>query len=295
MSNELSKPEDSPDMGYEAVPDFLSLPPGANFGEATGVALNSKGHIFVFNRGPQPLMEFGRDGKFVRTLGDGLFTSAHGLRIDGDDNIWTTDIGSHTVLQFNREGRVLMVLGKTGVAGEWSEAFDMPLFNQPTDVAFGPSGAIFVSDGYGNSRIMKFDKNGRFIKSWGRKGASPGDFNLPHAVAVDAKGLIYVGDRENKRVQIFDAEGGFVKEWPHVGCPYGLCITPDQLLYMADGRAERVLKMNLEGEILGSFGEAGKAVGQFGWAHDIAVGPQSEIYVAEILNWRVQKFVKSRQ
>ena len=239
------------------------------------------------------MMEFDREGRFVRTLGDGLFTSAHGLRIDGDDNIWTTDIGSHVVLRFNPEGRVTMVLGKTGLAGEWSEQFKMPLFNEPTDVAFGPSGDIFVSDGYGNSRIMKFDAGGSFIRSWGRSGTAPGEFDLPHAVVTDAKGLVYVADRENKRIQVFNADGEFVKEWSHVGCPYGLCLTPEQSLYVADGRAERVLKMNLEGEILGSFGEPGKALGQFGWAHGIALGPESEIYVAEILNWRVQKFVRS--
>lgn len=282
-----------PDLGYKPAPESLSLPAGMNFGEVAGVALNSKGHILVFHRGSRPLAEFDSSGKFVRTLGDGLFKSAHGLRIDADDNIWITDIGSHLVLKLNPEGRVLMVLGKVNWAGDFSDPrYGLPLFNEPTDVAFGPGGDIFVSDGYGNSRVMKFDKGGRFIKTWGKKGKAPGEFDLPHTIAVDNKGLVYVGDRENQRIQIFDSDGKFIKEWANVGYPYGITITPDQSLYMADGKNERILKMNLNGEVLGALGEPGKGVGQFGWAHSVAVSPTGEIYVAEILNWRVQKFVK---
>lgn len=282
-----------PELGYKPAPNSLFLPAGMNFGEVAGVALNSKGHILVFHRGSRPLVEFDSSGKFVRTLGDGLFKSAHGLRIDPNDNIWITDIGSHLVLKLNSEGRVLMVLGKVDWAGDFSEPrYGLPLFNMPTDVAFGPAGDIFVSDGYGNSRVMKFDKDGRFIKIWGKKGKAPGEFDLPHAIAVDNKGLVYVGDRENQRIQIFDSDGKFIKEWANVGYPYGITITPDQSLYVADGKNERLLKMNLNGEILGALGEPGKGIGQFGWAHSIAVSPAGEIYVAEILNWRVQKFVK---
>lgn len=281
------------DLGYKPAPDPLILPAGMNFGEVAGIALNSKGHILVFHRGSRPLVEFDSSGRFVRTIGDGLFKSAHGLRIDANDNIWITDIGSHLVLKLNSGGRVLMVLGKVDWAGDFSDPrYGLPLFNQPTDVAFGPAGDIFVSDGYGNSRVMKFDKGGRFIKTWGKKGKAPGEFDLPHAIAVDSKGLVYVGDRENQRIQIFDSDGKFIKEWTHVGYPYGITITPDQSLYMADGKNERLLMMNLSGQILGALGEPGKGVGQFGWAHNIAVSPTGEIYVAEILNWRVQKFVK---
>ncbi len=282
-----------PDLGYKPSPNSLNLPAGMNFGEVAGVALNSKGHILVFNRGSKPLIEFDGNGRFVRTLGDGLFKSAHGLRIDANDNIWTTDISSHLVLKLNPEGRVLMVLGKADWAGDFSEPrYGLPLFNMPTDVAFGPAGDIFVSDGYGNSRVMKFDQSGRFIKTWGKKGKAPGEFDLPHTIAVDNKGLVYVGDRENQRIQIFDSDGKFIKEWTNVGYPYGITITPDQSLYVADGKNERLLKMNLNGEILGALGEPGKGIGQFGWAHSIAVSPTGDIYVAEILNWRVQKFVK---
>jgi DNA-binding beta-propeller fold protein YncE len=274
-------------LHYKLVPDFLKLPPGLNLGEVPGVALDSKGHIFVFNRGRQPLIEFDGSGKFVRTLGDGLFTRPHGVRVDSHDNIWTIDVGSHLILKLNPEGRVLLVLGRRDYAGneEWA-------FNKPTDVAIGPSEDIFVTDGYGNSRVMKFDKNGRFIKAWGTKGSAQGEFNLPHAIAIDSKGLVYVGDRENKRIQVFDAGGKFVKEWTHVGSPWGLCITPDQYIYMTDGDANRVLKLDLNGNVLGELGGPGKAPGEFAWAHGIAVGPSDEIYISEILSWRVQKFVK---
>jgi len=274
-----------PDLGYQPVPDFFILPSGANFGEVSGIALNSKGHIFVFNRGSKPLMEFDGDGKFIRTLGDGLFKSSHGLRIDSKDNIWITDIGLNIVLKLSPEGRVLMVLGRNDKAGEFLAQsysstllnYNAPLFNQPTDVAFDSAGDIFVADGYGNSRIVKFDKNGVFIKAWGRKGNAPGEFNLPHSIAFDAKDFMYVADRENDRIQIFDAEGKFIKAWTHVGDPWAIVITPDQFLYLADGKNERVIKMTLNGEILGALGEPGKGVGQFDFAHSIAVGSKGEL------------------
>lgn len=289
-----------PDLGYKLAPDFFILPAGANFGEVSGIALNSKGHIFVFNRGSKPLMEFDGDGKFVRTLGDGIFKSTHGLRIDSADNIWITDIGLNVVLKLNSEGRVLMVLGRSNKEGEFLTQsysskllnYDAPLFNQPTDVAFDSAGNIFVTDGYGNSRVVKFDKNGKFIKTWGKKGNAPGEFNLPHSIAFDSKDLMYVADRENNRIQIFDADGKFIKEWTQAGDPWAIVITPDQFLYMADGKNERVIKMNLNGEILGALGEPGKGEGQFDFAHSLAVSPKGEIYVGEVLNWRAQKFVK---
>lgn len=289
----FAQSEKWPDLGYQVVPYALSLPPGANFVETTEVALNSKGHILVFHRGPQPLMEFDSNGGFIRTLGDGLFTMAHGLKIDADDNIWTTDVGSHLVLKFSPEGRVLLVLGRKGIAGVMDKPSGLPLFDKPADVAFDAAGNIYVADGYGNSRVVKFDKDGNFIKAWGKKGSAEGEFDLPHAVAIDSQGLVYVGDRENRRVQIFDADGNFIKQWTHAGSPWHLYITPDQLIYLVDGYASRILKMDREGNILGAMGGvSGKAPGQFALVHGLAIGPQGEIYTTEILNWRIQKFIK---
>jgi DNA-binding beta-propeller fold protein YncE len=292
LAQDARQPQPWARLTYGVVPDFFRLPPGGNFGEASGVAVDGKGHILVFNRGPQPLMEFDKNGKFLRTIGAGLFDSSHGLRIDAGGNLWTTDVGSHVVLKLSPAGRVLMVLGRKGYAGDTPE-----LFNKPTDVAFSAAGDIFVSDGYGNNRVVKFDRNGKFVKAWGKKGAGPGDFDLPHAIVVDAKDRVYVADRTNKRIQIFDFEGRVIGQWSHVGTPWGLYITGDketnQKLFMSDGNANRVLQLDLDGKVIGSFGGPGRMPGELSFAHALAVTPTGDIYVSEILNWRVQKFART--
>ncbi len=275
------------ELPYKVVPNWPELPTGWNLGETSGVAKDSRGHIYVFNRGPHALLEFEPTGKFVREIGQGLFVASHGVRVDPQDNIWTVDVDGHAVVKFSPAGRVLMVLGRKNRPGTTNEAF-----NRPTDVAFAANGDIYVTDGYGNSRVMKFSKDGRFLKTWGKKGKAAGEFDLPHTVVVDAKGRVYVGDRENKRVQIFDSEGTFIREWTHLGSPWGLEITPEQQIYMADGYANRVTKLDIEGQLIGTLGSPGKNPGQFAFAHHLTVGRNDDIYVAEILNWRVQKFVK---
>jgi DNA-binding beta-propeller fold protein YncE len=274
-----------PELGYRVVPNFFELPPGAGSGEASGVALNSQGHIFLFQRAKPMLAEYNEQGKFIRSIGDGLWDHPHGLRIDADDNIWTTDDGSHLVLKLNPAGRVLLVLGRKDWSGEatW-------LFNRPTDVGFAKKGDVYVSDGYGNSRVMKFDRDGNLIKAWGKYGTGPGEFNLPHSVVVDKEGRVYVGDRENARIEIFDADGNFLKEWKGIGYPYGLFITPDQHIWMVDGGYDRIVELDQNGKILGAIGEPGRGSGQMAWAHFMAVGPDRKIYVAEVLNWRFQVF-----
>ena len=297
--------QSQPLLDYEPVSDPLELPAGMNFGEVAGIAIAGDDHIFVAHRGPRALLEFDHQGRFVRAIGEGLFRLIHSVRIDAEGNIWVADLGAHLVLKFDRDGRVRMVLGKLGVAGEWAveklerdgmtgwaDPATMAIFNQPTDIGFSPHGEIYVTDGYSsNARIIRFDRNGRFVAAWGNKGTASGEFNLPHAVVVDNGGLVYVADRENRRIQIFDDENRFIREWTHVGYPYGLFLTADQVLYMTDARAERVVKLNLEGDILGVLGEPGKASGQFGWAHGIIVDSRGAFYVTELLNWRVQKFV----
>jgi DNA-binding beta-propeller fold protein YncE len=279
-----------PELPYQVVPGFFKMPEGAVAGEASGVAVNSKGHIFLFQRTEPMLSEFDSKGVFVRSLGTGLFTHPHGLRIDVEDNIWTTDDGSHVVLKLDPAGKVLLVLGKIHTAGEadW-------LFNLPTDVTFGKGGEIYVADGYGNSRIVKFDRDGKYIKEWGKYGSGPGEFSLPHSVAVDSQGRVYVGDRENKRIQIFDSEGTFLKEWTGIGYPYGLLITPDQHVWMADGGFDRIVELDENGKILGAFGGPGRKPGEMAWAHFLAMGPDKTIYVADVLNWRFQAFARTGQ
>ncbi len=279
-----------PHLGYEVVPDWPQLPAGMNFGETASVATDARGHIFVSHRGPKPIMEFDRNGAFIRGWGDGSFVNPHGLRFDPEGNLWAVDNGGHFVVKMDPAGRIRMVLGRRGIAGTTDS-----LFNGPTDVAFAPDGDVYVTDGYGNSRVMKFTKAGTFLRTWGRKGIGPGEFNTPHSVVVDKRGRVYVGDRENNRIQIFDSDGKPITQWTHLGSPWGLYLTPDETLYMADGRTNnRVLKINLEGQVLGAFGKPGKLPGEFQFAHHLTVSPAGEIYVAEILNWRVQKFVPTK-
>ena len=269
---------------YQLVPDFPRLPAGWSLGAVSGVATDSKRDVLVFHRGEHPILVFDRDGKFLRSFGDGMFASAHGLRVDPKDNIWVTDNAAHTAIKFNHDGKVLMTLGEKNVAGE-----DATHFNKPTDIAFAPNGDFYVSDGYGNSRVVKFNKDGKFLMTWGKKGSGPGEFNLPHAIRLDA-GRVYVGDRENDRVQVFDTDGKFLRQFGGFA-PFGLFITPDQTVFVADGRANKILKMTLDGKILASWGATGVEPGNFQMPHGLTVAADGSVYVSEINGKRVQKFV----
>jgi hypothetical protein len=328
-----------PEIRYHADPNFLKLPPDIHLGEAVGVAVNSKGHIFVFSRGNSTgpaygasaaqLLQFLPDGRFVREIGHDLYawSFAHSVRIDKDDNIWVADKGSDMVIKFNPEGRVIMVFGrKQEASDEGTEPLKHPkpplppvdgMFRQVTDMAWDAAGNTYISDGYVNSRIAKADKDGNWLKSWGEPGNQPGQLNTPHSIAVDAQNNVYVADRGNRRIQVFDADGKFLRQItidvpapadarPAIGnkptqttgtmapgAPWTLCITPgpNQVLYTSDAFPGRIYKLSLDGKLLGMFGKAGKQPGQFGWIHAIACPSENELYVAEILNWRVQKLV----
>ncbi len=290
-----------PLIDFKSDPHPVKLPRDTYLGEVAGVAVDSKGHIFVFNRGAKTqLMEFNRDGSFLRYVGNDLygFSFAHVVRIDKQDNIWCVDEGANMVIKFSPGGEVLLVLGRKPESVEAGAAGDPPRpphpewFNRPTDVAWDAEGNIFVSDGYGNSRVAKFDKDGNFIKAWGQRGSAPGEFHLPHSLAIDNAGRVYVGDRENKRIQIFDGDGKFLTQWTNVGAPWAICITPGphQYLYSSDSDATgRIYKLDLEGNVLGYFGSKGKRADQFGWVHEISCPSENELYAGEILNWRVDK------
>jgi DNA-binding beta-propeller fold protein YncE len=219
-----------PEIPFDSAPNFFKLPADVYFGECAGVAVNSKGHVFVFTRGnttgpaygatAAQLLEFGPDGRYIREIGKNLYawSYAHAVRVDKDDNIWAIDKGSDMIVRFNPEGRVTMVFGRkkeaSDEAGPWTRV-DPPRpavngqFRQPTDVAWDTEGNIFFSDGYINSRVAKYDKHGRWVKQWGSRGNKPGEFNTPHSIAADAKGNIYVADRGNRRIQVFDPDGNF--------------------------------------------------------------------------------------
>jgi DNA-binding beta-propeller fold protein YncE len=219
-----------PEIPFESVANLLKLPPDLYIGEASGVAINSKKHIFVFSRGNSTgpaygataaqILEFGQDGKYIREIGHNLYawSYAHAIRFDKDDNLWAVDKGSDMIIKFNPEGRVEMVFGRkkeaSDEAGPWTRVTPPrpPVdgqFRQPTDVTWDTEGSIFISDGYINSRVAKFDKNGDWVKSFGTPGNGPGQLNTPHSIAADAKGNIYVADRGNRRIQVFDHDGNY--------------------------------------------------------------------------------------
>ena len=328
-----------PEIPFDSVPNFIKLPPNMYLGEAAGVAVNSKGHVFVFTRAnttgaayqaaAAQLLEFGPDGNFIREIGHNLYawSFAHAVRVDKDDNIWVADKGSDMVIKFNPQGRVVMVFGRKQEAADEETGpvkhVRPPLppidgqFRQVTDMTWDLEGNTFISDGYINSRVAKVDKNGKWLMSFGTPGSGPGQFNTPHSIAADAKGNIYVADRGNGRIQVFDGNGTFEREikikvpfdydkaTPAIGnkpgpdakgtqapgSPWAICITPGphQVLYAADSFPGRVYKLSLDGQVLGVLGEAGKQLKQFGWIHEIACPTENEIYVAELLTWRVQK------
>jgi hypothetical protein len=317
---------------------FHGLPNDIHLGEASGIAVSPKGRIVIYSRGnstgpayaatASQLLEFDSTGKFVREIGHNLYawSFAHAVRFDKDDNLYAIDKGSDMIIKFNPEGRVVMVFGrKKEASDEGAEAWKHPnpplpalpgQFRQPTDVAFDTMGNIFISDGYINSRVAKFDKDGHWVKQWGDRGNKEGEFNTPHSIANDNKGNIYVADRGNRRIQVFDPDGKQLRTihidvpvpadaqpWmgrtpsaeqatAQSGAPWAICITPGsgtQYLYSADAFPGRIYKLSLEGKVLGYLGKSGRAAKEFGWIHEMACPSENTVYAAEILNWRVQK------
>jgi sugar lactone lactonase YvrE len=288
-------PETAPELDYVAVPSAVTLPAGTTMGATASVAFDARGHLYVLTRGAQAFFEFDPNGAFVRAFGD-RFTRSHGLRIDADGNLWATDVGAHIVVKLNPAGETLLTLGTKGEAGEWNEAAGSRKLNQPNDVAIARNGDVFVVQGHtpgpgGDARVLKFDRTGRFIKSWGGKGKGPGQFEVAHGIAIDAKGLLWVTDRENQRIQVFDADGTFVREMKYAGLPCSVDIGR-QYVYMVNGFAGQLVRMDLNGKVLAALGKPGKGPGEFGEAHFIAVSPKDEVFVADSVNGALVKFVK---
>jgi DNA-binding beta-propeller fold protein YncE len=256
------------------------------------VAVDRQDNVWVFNRGKHPVMQFDKNGNMLQSWGEGTVVSSHGMRVDRDGNVWGIDVKGHVVMKYSPGGRVLMILGsRQGTAGN-NDSKDA--FNEPTNIAFAPSGDFFVSDGYQNSRVIKFNRDGEYLTHWGKKGTGDGEFNLVHDVVLDSRGRVYVADRTNQRVQIFDSAGKYLGKWTDIGAPWGLdYVARENAIYMCDGLNNRIVKLNLDGEILGVLGSYGKTPGKLDFAHSIAVDSTGAIYVAEIKNWRVQKFVKT--
>jgi NHL repeat len=331
-----------PTIPYDSVQEPLHLPRNLYFGEVSGVAVNSKGHVFALSRGNSTgpaygaaatqLLEFGPDGKFIGEIGHNLYawSFAHTVKVDRHDNVWVTDKGSDMVIKFTPEGRVAMVFGRKQEASDEETGPlkhpNPPLpaedgrFRQVTDVAFDAADNTYISDGYINSRVAKVDENGNWLKSWGDRGTGPGQFRTPHSITTDAQGNVYVADRGNRRIQVFDGDGNFQRQFtidlpvpadarPAIGSipneaaiaagtfapgsPWAICISPgpNPVLYSSDAFPGRIYRLSLDGKVLGVLGQSGKQLKQFGWIHEMACPAPNVLYVAELLNWRVQKLV----
>lgn len=325
-------PPGAPKPAYCLAADWPQLPEDLELGQAAGLGIDSRDVVYVFHRGERswgtaPALVararalwaglwaglFGADpgretiaqdtilaldpatGELLASFGAGRFRIPHGLTLDGDDNIWVTDVGLHQVFKFSRDGALLLTLGEAGRAGD-----DHSHFDGPTDVAVAADGAIYVADGYGNARVVKFSPEGAYLMAWGGRGAAPGQFNVPHGIAIDARGQLYVADRGNARIQVFDGAGAFLRQiaGPEIGRPWAVDLGPDGTLYALDGGDQDparprsgLLALTPEGAVLARWSGYGTEPGSLVWPHDLAVSSGSEVFVGEVLDAnRVQKF-----
>jgi len=301
---------------YRTIENWAKLPEGRPWGSTAGVDVDRHGNIWVAERcgantcagsNLPPILEFDSSGKLLKNFGEGMFLFPHGLTVDKDGNIWVTDgQGANgkgqQVFKFSPDGKVLMTLGKAGVAGDGPDTFNMP-----SAVAIGSNGDIFVADGHGgnsNNRIVKFTKDGKFIKMWGKKGTGPGEFDIPHCLAFDSKGRLFVGDRNNNRIQIFDQEGNYIAEWKQFSRPSGISIDKHDIIYVADSESESVSKNHYgwkrgirvgnvkDGSVTAFIPDPVEVATGTSAAEGIAVDSKGTIYGAEVGPKDLKKYMK---
>jgi hypothetical protein len=321
LAQTQAKAQNVPVIPHSSVPNFFKLPPDLYFGEGIGIATNSKGHVFVYHRsGDTRLFEFDPNGNYVKEWGVGLYglEFAHAVRVDREDNVWVVDEGTNMVIKFNPAGRVAMVLGRRPepVAGAVpTNTPGGPVLNQkyqfgrPTDVTWDPQGNIFVSDGYVNSRVVKYDKYGKFLGQFaGERGSAANQLSTPHGITSDAQGNIYVADRGNARVVVLNNDLSLKTTYTNVGNPWAVCVSPGPRQYLFSSNSNpdsnpaaswaitgEIYKMELDGTIIGKFGQAGKRLGQFSTVHAIDCRNPDQLFVSEISAWRAQKILLSPQ
>jgi sugar lactone lactonase YvrE len=314
---EKAKAQNVPEIPMTVAPDFLKLPPDLYLGEAMGVATNSKGHVFVYTRSANTrLFEFDAAGNYLREIGAGSygFEFAHSVRVDPQDNIWVVDEGTNLVIKFNPAGRIVMVLGHRPeeIAGAvaTTNAPAPPAqkytFCRPTDVAWDPQGNIFISDGYCNNRVVKYDKDGRFLAQVGteKAGNARNQMSLPHGIAVDAKGVVYVADRSNHRLLVFNNDLTPKTAYENIGDSWTVCVSPGAHQYLFTSNSNpngnqpgtwetsgEIYKMELDGTIVGRFGHASKEHDGFQVTHTLDCRNPDVILAAQIESWRVMKLV----
>lgn len=292
---------------YVVDPHWPQKPAEVRWGNVPGVAVDAQDHVWVYTRAEPPVQIYDAGGKYLRGWGQGVVKSAHHIKIDLKGNIWLADIGNHTVRKFAPDGKLLLTLGTPDQAGR-----DQTHFNKPTDMAITPAGDIFVSDGYGNSRVVHFSKEGKFINEWGELGSKPGQFSTVHAIAIDSRGRLYVADRNNARVQVFDQSGKLLDQWLNLVVPWGLWVTKADEIWVCGSSAMQwrptdtslgcppkdqvFMKFNPEGKLLQLWtvpkGADGlERPGECNWVHAIAADSKGNLYVGDIIGKRAQKFV----
>jgi len=299
---------------YEVDPNWPQRPDDMPWGQTPGIAVDSKDQVWVFTRAEPPIQIYSADGAFIRAWGKGMIgctpngPGSHHMKIDSQGMIWLADVADHVVSQFMPDGKLLKTLGTPGEPG-----CDEKHLNKPTDMAITPDGQVFVSDGYGNARIVHFDADGKFVKAWGKLGSGPGEFSLPHAIVVDSKGKLYVADRNNARVQVFDQDGRFLDQWQNLIVPWGLWVTPKDEIWVCGcspmqwRETDTTLSCPPKDQVFMKFDTSGKALqlwtvpkgeddeqqpGELNWVHGIAVDSKGNIYATDIMGERAQKFVR---
>lgn len=277
---------------YTVQENWWTLPDGWEFGWIPAVAVDSQDRVYVYSRSEHPMIVFDRDGNFLTSWGDDILKDAHGIFIDAEDNIYCVERETHVMHKFTTDGELLMTLGTMDKPGAEGEPF-----NLPTDFALGPDGEMYISDGYGNARIHKYSPDGELIKSWGKPGTGPGEFDLPHCVRVDPRNRVMVADRSNNRIQFFTLDGEYIEEWGDLLQPDTIFIDEDELVYVAE-LEQRVSIMTLDGEVVSQWGsERGSTVpGEFlACPHGIWVDSHGDIYVGEVqADARLQKYIRQR-
>lgn len=304
-----------PTIKYGLIKNWLQLPPNLTLGNPTGIGIDTGQNIIVFCRagrqwpvfGPMPNKPIQRKtvliidkdhGKLLSSWGDNLFVMPHGLTVDDENNVWVTDVGLHQVFKFSHEGKLLLKLGEANVAGS-----DRAHFNKPTDIAVAKDGSFYVSDGYGNNRIIKFSAGGNYLFEWGKKGNKESEFDIPHGICLDDSGNVYVADRENNRVQVFDSSGKFKKQLSDKSfgaiCSVAFDKAEARLLAVDDftflkvkHRGSDVFTFDMEGKVQTRFGRSGFYEGAPSWYHDLVTDRDGNIYVGDILGNTIQKFKK---
>lgn len=300
---------------YELVKDWPKLPTGYVLGNPTGIGIDSNQNIIVFHRAGRewPLMGAlpvnsirsntiliieNKSGGILNSWGDSLFIMPHGLTVDRDNNVWVTDVGLHQIFKFTHDGQLIKTLGEKGIPGK-----DAAHFDGPTDVAVANNGSFYVSDGYGNSRIIKFSASGEYLFELGKEGNKKGEFNIPHGIDVDADGNVYVADRENSRIQVFDSSGRYVKKFTGKNfgnmCSVALDKTHKKLIAVDDvsffkikHKGSDIFIFDAKGTVQTRFGRSGSYDGPVSWYHDVAIDRDENIYIGDILGNKLQKFRK---